>query len=65
MGKVIMDDVDIINIAQLWATIATDDPDQKKIMARMSDKAVDWYIHNLVPTVGRPKVRAQFEKLRK
>ena len=65
MGKVIMDDVDIINIAQLCATVAQDDPYQKEIMKRMSDKAVDWYIHNLVPVVGRPTIKYQFEEIRK
>ena len=65
MGKVIMDDIDIINIAQLWATVAQDDPYQKEIMKRMSDKAVDWYIHNLVPVVGRPTIKYQFEEIRK
>jgi len=65
MSKPDLENVDIINIAQLWAAVATDDPYQKEIMARMSDKAIDWYIHNLVPVVGRPTIKYQFEEIKK
>lgn len=65
MSRVDLEDVDVINIAQLWATVAQDDPYQKEIMKRMSDKAVDWYIHNLVPVVGRPTIKYQFGEIRK
>lgn len=65
MGKVVMDDVDIINIAQLCIAVSKDDPYQKEIVKRMSDRAADWYIKNMIPTVGRPKVRSQFDEIRK
>ena len=65
MAKVIMDDVDIVNIAQLCLAVQNDDPFQKEIVRRMSDRAADWYIRNMVPTVGRPKVKARFEEFRK
>ena len=65
MSKPDLEDVDIINIAQLWAAVATDDPYQKEIMTRMSDKALDWYLHNIVPVVGRPYIKEKWEKIRK
>ena len=72
MGKVIMDDVDIVNIAQLAARSNTanvtgekTETIEKQIVMRMSDKALDWYLHNLIPVVGRPQMKEKWTEWRK
>lgn len=65
MSKVIMDDVDIVNLIQLGASREVNDRYQKDIVKRMSDKAINWYIQNMVPVVGRKTVKAQFDEIRK
>ena len=55
MAKVNLDDSDIIDIVQLASCSKVPMSEEqiknwnKTIMARMSDKAEDWYIHNIIP----------------
>lgn len=72
MSKPDLEDVDIINIVQLAArkesaevTGESEDEIEKQIIKRMSDKALDWYLHNIVPVVGRPYMKEKWEKIRK
>ena len=72
MGKVIMDDADIINIAQLTAKHGISNVTgekveniEKQIVMRMSDRALDWYLKNMVPVVGRPILKDKWAKWRK
>lgn len=72
MGKIIMDDEDIVNIAQLAARKNTanaigesSDTLEKQIVMRMSDKALNWYLQNLIPAVGRPQMKEKWTGWRK
>jgi len=72
MGKVIMDDVDIVNIAQLAARKSTAEVTgqnsetlEREIVMRMSDRALDWYLSNLIPIVGRPQTKQKWAEWRK
>lgn len=55
MAKVDLDDIDIIDIVQLASCSEIPMSEEqiknwnKTIMSRMSDKAEDWYIHNIIP----------------
>lgn len=55
MSKPDLDDIDIINIVQLsYCSKVPMSEEQirqwnKTIMARMSDNAENWYIHNIIP----------------
>lgn len=71
MGKIILDDIDIVNIAQLAARNNTANATgknvetiEKQIVTRMSDKALDWYLKNLIPAVGRPQMKEKWTKWR-
>ena len=71
MSKVIMDDVDIVNIAQLAARKNTaseigenSETLEREIVKRMSDKALNWYLHNLIPMVGRPQTKKKWTEWR-
>lgn len=68
MAKVDLDDTDIVDIVQLASCVSvpmTEEQMQnwnKDIMARMSDKAENWYINNIIPVVGRPYIKDKFDK---
>lgn len=72
MSKLDLEDIDIINIVQLAArkesaevTGESEDEIEKEIVKRMSDKALNWYLHHIVPVVGRPYMKEKWDIIRK
>lgn len=67
MAKITLEESDVISIAQLWArtvNVATGDKEAQKqaIMARMSDKAEDFFIQMLPVSQARVKAKEAFDK---
>lgn len=71
MSKPDLEDIDIINIVQLAAKKESaealgesEEKIEKEIIKRMSEKALNWYLNNIVPVVGRQNTKAKWEKIR-
>ena len=71
MSKPDLEDIDIINIVQLAAKKESaealgesEEKIEKEIIKRMSEKALNWYLNNIVPVAGRPNTKAKWEKIR-
>ena len=66
MAKIILEESDVISIAQLWARIMVvpqnSQEQREMIMARMSDKAEDFFVTRMVPGPGRLQISKQFKK---
>ena len=68
MSNTNLNDDDIIDIVQLASRVNVPMTEEqiknwnKTIMARMSDKAENWYINHIIPVSGRPYIKEEFNK---